>query len=114
MGRTNFVRPLQSHMHCLLMVTYAQPAVICTSTCTHRYCVTTDASVVYFHSFMFAPNGFTVVATYPDGTSKGIAVLDSKAHAIDYAKGCDSIYAPILERTVYTVKQNYPTSAYTV
>ena len=61
---------------------------------------------------MFAPNGFTVVATYPDGTTKGIAVLDSKKHAIDYAKGCESIYTPILERTVYTVKQNYPTSAY--
>ena len=64
-------------------------------------------------SDMFAPCGFTVVATYPDGSQKGIAVLDSKAHAIDYAKGCDSIYAPILERTVYTVRQNYPTSAYT-
>ena len=97
----------------MLMPAYAQPAVICTSTCTHRYCPYGHSSL-YFLPFMYAPCGFTVVATYPDGTSKGIAVLDSKAHAIDYAKGCDSIYAPILERTVYTVKQNYPTSAYTV
>lgn len=66
-----------------------------------------------FFQTMFAPNGFTVIATYSDGSQKGIAVLDDRAHAIDYAKGCDSIYAPILERTVYTVKQNYPTSAYT-
>ena len=67
----------------------------------------------YVASDMFAPCGFTVVATYPDGRQKGIAVLDSKRHAIDYAKGCESIHAPILERTVYTVRQNYPTSAYT-
>ena len=61
---------------------------------------------------MYAPCGWSVIATYPDNTSKTIAVLDDRAHAIDYAKGCDSIYAPIMERTVYTVKQNYPSSAY--
>ena len=64
-----------------------------------------------FHSSptMFAPNGFTVVANYPDGNTKGIAVLDDRDHALDYAKGCTSIY----NNTVYTVKQNYPDSCYT-
>ena len=34
-----------------IMATYAQPAVTCTSTCTHRYCVTKDASLfTLFHS----------------------------------------------------------------
>ena len=64
-----------------------------------------------FHSSptMYAPNGFTVVANFTDGTSKGIAVLDDRDHALEYAKGCMSIY----NNTVYTVKQNYPDSAYT-
>ena len=94
------------------MLTHAQPAVICLR-------LGIMGIVHHGHNcslsllFMYAPNGFTVIATYPDGSQKGIAVLDDRAHAIDYAKGCDSIYAPILERTVYTVKQNYPTSAYT-
>ena len=61
---------------------------------------------------MFYPCGWSVVATYPNGQSKTIALLDSRDHAIDYAKGCDSIYAPILERTVYTVKQLFPSHVY--
>ena len=67
-----------------------------------------------FLSLMFAPVGFTVVATYPDGFVNNMVVLDYKDQAIDYAKSCDLAYdvVNIMDRPVFTVKQNYPTSAY--
>ena len=61
---------------------------------------------------MFYPTGFTVIAHYSNGNSQSIAVLDDLEHAIDYAKGCESIYGDILTRTVYTVKQNFPDYVY--
>ena len=69
---------------------------------------------LFFHSFMFAPVGFSVVVTRPNGESKTIAVLDYKDQAIKYAKDGDAAVSErcILDRPVYTVKQNYPTSAY--
>ena len=78
----------------------------------HIGIVLTDIVHLTFIHPMFYPCGWSVVATYPNGQSKTIALLDSRDHAIDYAKGCDSIYAPILERTVYTVKQLFPSHVY--
>ena len=63
---------------------------------------------------MFAPVGFSVVVTRPNGESKTIAVLDYKDQAIKYAKDCDAAVSErcILDRPVYTVKRNYPAHAY--
>ena len=76
-----------------------------------------DATYSSFNQTMFAPCGWSVVATYPDGRSKTIAMLDDRQHAIDYAYGSDANNfkedGDLLSQTVYTVKQNYPTSAYT-
>ena len=74
-----------------------------------------DASVVYFLSFMFAPCGFTLVVTYPNGNSDNLFLFDYKDQAIKYAKDCDAAVSErcLLDRPVYTVKQNYPDHAYT-
>ena len=63
---------------------------------------------------MFAPVGFTVAVTYPNGNQKNLCLFDYKDQAIKYAKDCDAAVSErdIMSRPVYTVKQNYPTSAY--
>ena len=63
---------------------------------------------------MFAPVGFTVAVTYPNGNQKNLCLFDYKNQAIEYAKACDAAVSEcfLLDRPVYTVKQNYPTSAY--
>ena len=71
-----------------------------------------DALLSLFHT-MFAPVGFSVIATLPSGFTKCIGLFDYKDQAIDYAKDCDAANCcDLLDRTVYTVKQNYPASAY--
>ena len=67
------------------MHTYAQPAVICTSTCTHRYCVNKDASVVYFLSFMSALQfKLRPHAEYIDWTYDRLNTFNERNRKFDY------------------------------
>ena len=62
---------------------------------------------------MFFPNGWSVIAIYDD-FSKCIASYDYKDQAISCAKDADASWAGvnIMDRPVYSIRQNYPTKVY--
>ena len=97
------------------MLTYVQPAVdVLRLVHIGIASISKDANVVHFNSIMFAPCGFTLVVTYPNGNKDNLFLFDYEDQAIDYAKDCDASWNDhdILDRPVYTVKRNYPAHAY--
>ena len=62
----------------------------------------------------FAPVGWSVMAIYDD-FDQCIGKFDYKNQAINYAKDANACWdgVNIMDRPVYSIKQNYPDSAYT-